>query len=110
MWLISSPYLQQAGSREPEPVLSGTVIHPGPCFWTAVGGIISVLALIFWMVTFEPHGGVELSMYLFPGSSWLFGLSYQHENVPVLLWYACALLHWTLVGAGIDVVRLLRRR
>ena len=57
------------------------------------------------MLTFEPHGGVELSRYLFPLSRLILGRMYPSQSIPVPLWYGGALLQWLAFGAVIDLLR-----
>ena len=69
-----------------------------------------VLAIVIWMLTFEPHGGVELSRYLFPLSRLILGRMYPAQSIPVPLWYGGALLQWLAFGAVIDLLRRAIRR
>jgi hypothetical protein len=57
------------------------------------------------MFTFEPHGGVELSRYLFPLSALVLEHVYPAQSIPVPLWYGGALLQWVLIGALVDFLR-----
>src|SRR5438876_10871002 len=45
--------------------------------FTVIGAIVGILAIAVWIVTFQPHGGVELSGYLFPCSRSLLRLLFQ---------------------------------
>jgi len=80
-----------------------------PLRFTMIGAVLGVLAVVVWIATFEPHGGVELSSVLFP----LWGLAadvlFHERSVPVLAWYAGALLHWPILGAVVDLGRAMRR-
>ena len=78
--------------------------------FTILGGLVSLVAVLTWIATFEPHGGVELSGYLFPAWSWLAGVLFTGRSVPVPVWYGGALLHWVLLGALVDFLRGLRWR
>jgi hypothetical protein len=69
-----------------------------------------VLAIVIWMLTFQPHGGVELSPYLFPLSAPILDRLYPTESVPVILFYGSALLQWVLFGALVDLLRRIFRR
>jgi len=57
------------------------------------------------MLTFEPHGGVELSRYLFPLSALVLHRMYPAASIPVPLWYGGALFQWVAVGALTDLLR-----
>jgi hypothetical protein len=71
-----------------------------------LGGIAAgVLAVIVWMVTFQPHGGVELSRYLFPLSACILERIYPTPPIPVALWYGGALLQWVSLGVLVDLLR-----
>lgn len=37
-----------------------------PFLFTAIGAALGGVAVILWIATFSPHGGVELSLLLFP--------------------------------------------
>ncbi len=76
-----------------------------PYFWTMCGLGVGVVAIGIWMLTFQPHGGVELSMYLFPLSVLILEYSYPAQSIPVPLWYGGALLQWLVVGAIVDCLR-----
>jgi hypothetical protein len=76
-------------------------------FYTAVGFVVSVAAVAIWIGTFSPHGGVELSGYLFPGARWICEFLYPQESVPALVFYGSALLHWPFVGFVVDVVQII---
>ena len=78
--------------------------------FTILGSIASVLAVLVWVITFQPHGGVELSAYLFPVSRLLLQWIYPHESIPPTIWYVSALLHWFFIGASVDIVRYVTRR
>ncbi|HXJ61064.1 MAG TPA: hypothetical protein VNU68_30835 [Verrucomicrobiae bacterium] len=71
---------------------------------------VGVLAVIIWMLTFQPHGGVELSRYLFPLSALALERVYPTQSIPVSLWYGGALLQWLVVGALVDLLRRVFRR
>ena len=81
-----------------------------PYFCTLCGLALSLVAVLIWLLTFEPHGGPKLSMYLFPLSVITLKRIYPAQSVPVASWYGAMLLHWVLVGAAIDFLRLTRRR
>ena len=78
-------------------------------FWTAIGIVLGIVSVAVWLLTFQPHGGVELSAYLFPGTRWLLIRLYPHENIPVPVFYWSAFLHWPIVGTVIDLFRLILR-
>jgi len=81
-----------------------------PFIGTLVGTAIGLLAIIIWIVTFEPHGGPELSHYLFPGSAILLERLFPTRSIPVSLWYGGALLHWAVPGLLVDLLRGAFRR
>jgi hypothetical protein len=70
----------------------------GPYFGTLCGFAVGVLAIVIWMLTFEPHGGVELSRYLFALSAFILKRIYPAASIPVPLWYGGALLQWVILG------------
>lgn len=78
--------------------------------FTTLGGLVGLASVVAWIVTFEPHGNVELSAYLFPAWSWLAGVLFAGRSIPVPVWYGGALLHWVVLGVVVDVIRELRRR
>lgn len=77
---------------------------------TLCGIGFGVVAVVIWMLTFQPHGGVELSRYLFPLSAPVLGHMYPQQSIPVPLWYGVALLQWLGVGAFVDLLRRVFRR
>jgi hypothetical protein len=78
-------------------------------WWGTLAGVgLGVLAVAFWMITFEPHGVEEWSRCLFPLSAWLLARLYPNES-PVPHWYAGALLHWIVPGLLIDRLRRIVR-
>ncbi len=81
-----------------------------PFIGTLVGMAIGLLAIVVWLTTFEPHGGEELSRYLFPGSGILLERMFPARSIPVPLWYGGALLHWVILGAIVDLMRRALRR
>ena len=81
-----------------------------PYFGIVCGIGVGVLAIVIWMLTFQPHGGVELSRYLFPLSAFILERMYPAQSIPVSLWYGGALLQWLLVGALVDLLRRVFRR
>lgn len=69
------------------------------------------MAIIIWMVTFQPHGGVELSHYLFPVSALILArIYYPAHSIPVALCYGGALLQWIFIGVMVDLLRSILRR
>ena len=74
---------------------------------TLCGTAAGLLACVIWMLTFQPHGGIELSWFLFPLSAFVLERMYPMQSIPVSLWYGGALLQWIAFGAIVD---LLRRR
>ena len=64
-----------------------------PYFYTLCGVALSLVAVVAWMLTFEPHGGPELSMYLFPLSVITLERIYPAQSVPdgflVRVQYSC---------------------
>jgi hypothetical protein len=77
---------------------------------TLAGIVVGLVAVAVWVVTFSPHGGVELSMYLFPISATLLSCIYGNASVPALLWFASAILQWVAIGVCVDLVRFWKRR
>lgn len=78
-----------------------------PFIGTLSGFAVGLIAIAVWMITFEPHGGPELSWYLFPLSRLVLEHLYPGETLSAFLWYASALLQWVLLGAVTDIVRKL---
>jgi hypothetical protein len=72
---------------------------------TLCGIALGVVAIIIWMLTFEPHGGSEWSRYLFPLSAVALERMYPAQSIPVPLWYGVALLQWVILGAVVDLLR-----
>jgi hypothetical protein len=62
------------------------------------------------MLTFRPHGGVELSRCLFPLSAFILERMYPAQSIPVALWYGGALLQWVILGVLVDLLRTAFRR
>ena len=85
-------------------------MHIRPYIGTLCGIAVGVLAVVIWMVTFQPHGGVELSRYLFPLSAFILERMYPAQSIPVPLWYGGALLQWVILGAVVDLLRRVFRR
>jgi hypothetical protein len=71
---------------------------------------IGMVAIVIWMLTFQPHGGVELSRYLFPLSTFILEQVYPAQSIPVPLWYGGALLQWVAVGTLFDFLHRVFRR
>ena len=69
-----------------------------------------MLAIVIWMLTLQPHGGVELSRYLFPLSGLILERMYPAQSIPVPLWYGVALLQWIVLGALVDLLGRVFRR
>jgi hypothetical protein len=76
-----------------------------PYAGTLSGIGIGLLAIVIWMLTFQPHGGVELSWCLFPLNAIVLERLYPAQSIPASLWYGGALLQWTALGACVDVFR-----
>ena len=81
------------------------VMRIRPYIGTLAGIVVGGLAILLWLLTFQPHGGVELSPYLFPLSRPILDHLYPTESIPVVLFYSSALLQWVLFGALIDLLR-----
>ena len=79
-----------------------------PWLWTACGAAAGVLAIAAWLATFDPHGGVDWSPWLFPLSSAALERRYPFRSVPVPLFYASALLQWIVANAAVDLLRRAR--
>ena len=72
---------------------------------TIAGGALGIVAVLVWMATFEPHGGVNLSPYLFPLLPRMWDLVFPAVSVPAVIVYATMLVYWPLVGWVLDVIR-----
>jgi len=82
-----------------------------PLIGTLCGIAVGVLAIAVWMLTFEPHGGPELSHYLFPASAIILErMYYPTRSIPVPLWYGGAFLQWVVLGMLVDLLRRVFRR
>jgi len=81
-----------------------------PFIGTLAGFAVELITIIAWLITFEPHGGRELSHYLFPGSALLLERMFPACSIPVFLWYAGALFHWVIPGVLVDLFRRAFRR
>src|SRR5688572_12110450 len=81
-----------------------------PWFWTCVGVVLSVCAVALWIATFEPHGGAELSWFLFPIARLVLDFLFRGKDIDPVLWYGSAVLQWAAVGALLDLGRWLARR
>jgi hypothetical protein len=77
---------------------------------TIVGAILGVILIMIWMVTYEPHGGMNLSFYLFPISALILAFAFEGKDVPVVLWYVGAFLQWLSIGIAFDFIAYLIRR
>ena len=73
--------------------------------YTGVGIVVGFLAVAVWIATFAPHGGVELSAYLFPVARLLLGIIFPQQSIPPLVWFGSMLLHWPLIGFVMDLIR-----
>jgi hypothetical protein len=69
-----------------------------------------VLTIVIWMLTFQPHGGVELSRYLFPLSAPILERIYPAQSIPVPVWFGTAFIQWLLLGVLVDLLRRVFRR
>jgi hypothetical protein len=76
-----------------------------PSIGTLCGAGIGVVAIVIWMLTFQPHGNVALSRYRFPLSALILQRMYPAESIPVPLWYGGALVQWLALGAFVDLLR-----
>ena len=85
-------------------------MHIRPYIGTLCGIAVGVVAVVIWILTFQPHGGVELSRYLFPLSAFILERMYPAQSIPVPLWYGGALLQWVILGAVVDLLRKSFRR
>jgi len=103
-------YLESAAIQPIPPPSPMVIVHLKPWFWSSAGIVLGVVSTVAWILTFEPHGGVELSRFLFPGVRWVIQWLHPVGSVPVLLWYGCTFLHWPIIGAFIDLFRFVIRR
>lgn len=78
-----------------------------PYLGTLLGTGIGMIAVLLWLLTFEPHGGPEYSRYLFPAAQPLLAAAYGQEAPPVPVFFFAALGHWLLPGVAVDLVRAL---
>jgi hypothetical protein len=77
-----------------------------PYLGTVIGVIVGIGAVLVWMLTFEPNGGVELSHFLFPISALALERAYYPDSsIPVPLWYGGAVVQWVCIGILVDLVR-----
>lgn len=83
----------------------GNASHLRAFTGTLCGFLIGILAIAVWVLTFEPHGGPELSHYLFPLSAAILGYIYPNTSIPVAVWYGGALLQWIALGVLVDLLR-----
>ena len=81
-----------------------------PYLGTLSGAILGVVAIVIWALTFEAHGGVELSRYLFPLSAPILERIYPAQSIPVSVWYGTAFNQWLLLGVLVDLLRRVFRR
>ena len=84
-------------------------MRAGPFLFTKIGAGLSVVVVVAWVATFEPHGGVALSSVF--GPLWRIVASevFSDRAVPALAWYAGVLLHWPALRGVVDVLRALCR-
>lgn len=68
-----------------------------PLIGTISGTVLGVIGIVIWAITFEPHGGLDLSWYLFPLSRLVLEACYTGRSVPVSLMFAAAVLQWTML-------------
>jgi hypothetical protein len=66
---------------------------------------MGAFAIVVWMLTFEPHGGVELSRFLFPLNPPILDRLYPTQAIPVPVWSGAAFLLWVVLGAVVDCLR-----
>ncbi|MDB5290112.1 MAG: hypothetical protein JWL69_1353 [Phycisphaerales bacterium] len=92
-------YERSAGDSKSRPMLA-----------TAYGTVVGLVAFAVWAFTFSPHGGIELSAFLFPISAFVLEHAYPSQPKPALLWFGGAIFQWALIGAAIDVARAIARR
>src|SRR5258706_15549899 len=85
-------------------------MHLRPYLGSLCGFGVGVIAIGIWMLTFEPHGSVELSRYLFPLNAIILERMYPAQSIPVPLWYGGALLQWLVLGGLVDLLRRVLRR
>jgi hypothetical protein len=81
-----------------------------PYIATSCGIGVGVLAVVVWMLTFQPHGGVELSRYLFPLTVAVLERVYPAQPIPVAIWFGGAVFQWVAIGALVDLIRRVVRR
>jgi hypothetical protein len=69
------------------------------------GLVMGVITIIIWILAFEPHGGIELSPYLFPLSAPILNRFYPGQSIPVPIFYGLPFLQWVLAGMLVDFLR-----
>lgn len=76
-----------------------------PYLGTLCGFVLGVCAISLWALTFQPHGGVELSPFLLPASKPVFERLYPQESVPALAWFGFGVVQWVIAGIMVDFIR-----
>jgi hypothetical protein len=76
-----------------------------PYLGTLGGLVLGLFAISLWAVTFQPHGGVELSSFLLPASRPVFDRLYPNESVPVFAWFGFGVVQWVIAGTMVDLIR-----
>ena len=85
-------------------------MHIRPYIGTLCGIAVGVLAIVIWVITFQPEGGPELSSYLFPTSKLILEPIYPTQSIPASVWYGVAFLQWLVLGIIIDLLRRVFRK
>ena len=73
-----------------------------PYFGTLSGAVLGVAAIVIWALTFEGHGGIEHSRYLFPLSRPILERIYPAQDIPASIWFGIAFIQWLLLGVLLD--------
>lgn len=81
-----------------------------PYLGTLLGTGIGMIAVMVWLLTFEPHGGPEYSGWLFPAARPLLDALYPQQAPPMPVFFFAALGQWLLPGVVVDLLRALLGR
>jgi len=102
-WLAPATWLRCGNAYD-----HGVRIHA--YLGTLIGTGVGMLALMIWLLTFEPHGGPEYSRWLFPAARPLLDALYPQQAPPMPVFFFAALVHWLLPGVLVDLLRAAFRR
>lgn len=74
---------------------------------TYCGIAAGLIAIIIWLITFEPHSGSGNSISLFPLAARLLNATFPNQSIPLIIWFISGFLLWVLIGVVIDLYRFL---